>query len=203
VDAGEFNAQIMRSYAPDWVDETSYQNLLQGNAACRALHDAARLPRTAVLRDAEFRFEKRDEADLKSRLDRAQQAAAKVAPAVNELYDTLRPGAGDAEKLTRPRWKAGFDLAMGRATAAKARIDGYNSMLAALKRGRPFARPDSRFWVLQRATTTDESSALQNLVSRARSHLQRVVDEHPQTPWAKIAQYELETPMGWQWTEEP
>ncbi len=92
---------------------------------------------------------------------------------------------------------------MGRATAAKARIDGYNSMLAALKRGRPFARPDSRFWVLQCAATTNESSALQNLVSRARSHLQRVVDEHPQTPWAKIAQYELETPMGWQWTEEP
>ncbi len=92
VDAGEFDPQIMRSYAPDWVDETSYQNLLQGNAACRALHDAARLPRAAVLRDAEFRFEKRDEADLKNRLDRAQQAAAKVVPAVNELYETCVKG---------------------------------------------------------------------------------------------------------------
>ena len=57
---------------------------------------------------------------------------------------------------------------MGRASAAKARIDGYNSMLAVLKRGRSFTKPDSRYWVLVRAATTEESSALQNLVERAR-----------------------------------
>ena len=96
---------------------------------------------------------------MKNRLDRAQQAAAKVAPAVNDLYEALRKGAADADKLTSPRWKAGYDLAMGRAAAAKARIDGYNSMLAALKRGRNFTKPDSRSWVLVRAATTDESSA--------------------------------------------
>ncbi|MHB0959964.1 MAG: vWA domain-containing protein [Pirellulaceae bacterium] len=203
VDAGIFDTQRMRSYAPDGVDAASYQDWLQNNAACRALHDAARLPRAAVLRDAEFRFEKRDEADLKSRLDRAQQAAAKVAPAVNQLYEILGRGAEDAATLTRPRWKAGYDLALGRSAAAKARIDGYNAMLAALKRGRTFTRPDSRFWVLERAPTTLENSSLQNLINRAQSHLQRVLDEHHGTPWAKIAQYELETPMGWQWTEEP
>ena len=43
---------------------------------------------------------------------------------------------------------------------------------------------------------------LQNLIERATTHLQRVVDEHAGTPWAKLAAYDLETPMGWQWTEQ-
>lgn len=203
VDAAAFEGDRWRAYMPDWVTATDYAKILQGNVACQALHDASLLPQAAVLRDAEFRFEKRDEAELKNRLDRAQQAAAKVAPAVNDLYETVRKGAGDAEKLTSPRWRAGYDLAMGRASAAKARIDGYNSMLAALKRGRSFTKPDSRYWVLVRAASTDESSALRNLVERARTHLQRVVQEHPGTPWARQAQHELEIPLSWQWTEEP
>jgi hypothetical protein len=202
-DAAAFEGDRWREYLPDWVNAADYAKILQANAACQALHDASLLPRAAVLRDAVFRFEKLDEADLKNRLDRAQQAAAKVAPAVNDLYETLRKGATDADKLKSRRWRAGYDLAMGRASAAKARIDGYNSMLAALKRGRSFTKPDSRYWVLVRAATTDESSALQNLVERARTHLQRVVEEHPGTPWARQAGHELEIPLGWQWTEEP
>ena len=31
--------------------------------------------------------------------------------------------------------------------------------------------------------------------------LRRVVDEHPATPWALLAQRELENPLGFKWTE--
>ena len=31
--------------------------------------------------------------------------------------------------------------------------------------------------------------------------LQRVVDEHPATPWALLAQRELENPLGFKWVE--
>jgi hypothetical protein len=31
--------------------------------------------------------------------------------------------------------------------------------------------------------------------------LQRVIDEHPNTPWAMMADRELQTPIGWKWTE--
>ncbi len=122
---------------------------------------------------------------------------------MDRLHDVLREGAADADQLTNPRWKAGFDLAFGRVCAAKARIDGYNSMLAALKRGKAFEKPDSTTWVLQRTDTTASSSSLDNLVQRAKTFLQRVVDEHPGTPWAQLARYELETPLGWVWTEQP
>ena len=32
-------------------------------------------------------------------------------------------------------------------------------------------------------------------------YLQRVVDEHPDTPWAHLAKLELDTPIGWKWVE--
>ncbi len=201
--AGDVDPQVMRPYTPDYLDAAGYRALYTDNAACRALHDAAQLPPAGVLRDIVFRFERRDEAELKNRLDRAQQAAAKVAPAIDLVYETLSRGAADADQIASPRWRAAYDLALGRAAAAKARTDGYNAMLAALKRGRAFTRPDSRVWVLERAAAIEDSSSLQALIDRARTHLQRVVAEHPQTPWARMAQYELETPMGWQWTEEP
>jgi hypothetical protein len=36
---------------------------------------------------------------------------------------------------------------------------------------------------------------------QARELLGRVVKEHAGTPWALLAQKELETPLGWEWTE--
>ena len=32
-------------------------------------------------------------------------------------------------------------------------------------------------------------------------YLKRVIDEHPHTPWALLAEYELSTEMGWEWKE--
>jgi hypothetical protein len=32
-------------------------------------------------------------------------------------------------------------------------------------------------------------------------YLKRVIDEHPDTPWEKLATRELATPMGWEWKE--
>ncbi len=75
-------------------------------------------------------------------------------------------------------------------------------MLAALKRGRNFTDAQSTTWVLQRADSTDLNSSLQKLTERAKSLLQGVVDRHPNTPWAELAQAELAEPLGWEWTEQ-
>ena len=32
-------------------------------------------------------------------------------------------------------------------------------------------------------------------------YLSRVIKEHPETPWALLAQRELGQPLGWQWKE--
>ncbi len=196
-----FDPQTMRRYAPDNMTAEEYQKLLAGNAACRALTEASQLSQLQLLAFPDQEFVKQSEAQLTTLLAKAQQVAAKLEPAIIQLHETLQQGEKDRDAVTAPRWQAGYDLAMGRACAARARIEGYNAMLAAIKRGRKFENDGSTTWVLQSSETIDASSALRRLIDDAKRYLQRVVDEHPGTPWALIAERELMMPIGWEWTE--
>jgi len=74
-------------------------------------------------------------------------------------------------------------------------------MLAILKQGKNFANPDSTRWVLEPADEIAASSALDKMAKNSRTYLNRVVTEHPGTPWAEIAQRELRYPAGWKLVE--
>jgi hypothetical protein len=191
----------MRKYAPDYVSEAEYQALLQSNAACQALHRAAQLPAVEFAQLPQTSFVKRSEAQLATDVQRAQQFAAKLGPPVQALFDALEEGEAGRDKLTSPRWKAAFDLAMGRATAARARVEGYNVMLAELKRGKNFTDESHNTWELLTAEKTEATTGLRKLCERAQGYLQGVIKEHPGTPWAKLAERELQAPLGWKWTE--
>lgn len=188
-------------YTPDYVSEVEYRKLLAENKVRQSLHDAAKLPKLVVEEYPTLTFPKGTEAQNARNITTAQQFAAKYTPGVDRLYNVLAPGEADRDKLTSPRWQAEYDLAMGRASALKARLDGYNSMLAALKRGKSFQNASSTTWNLEAADAFETESTIRKLAERAKLYLERVVKEHPGTPWAKIAENELKNPLGWTWKE--
>lgn len=199
--------KVMSKYAPDYLDQAGMEKLLAENKCRRALVAASKLPPAAtMLLNPQTIFPKRNEAEMKRILDKAQLDAARLEPEVNKIYDALTGENGSAEnerpKLTGVRWQAAYDAALGRAAAAKVRIDGYNAMLAALKRGKSFENAASTTWLLEPADTIETGSAMQKLADKARENLQRVQKEHPGTPWARVAEEELRTPLGWKWREE-
>jgi len=58
-------------------------------------------------------------------LSNAQRTAAKLEPKVDELVTILRQGERDRNKVTTPRWQAGYDIAMGRSLGViKVRTEG-------------------------------------------------------------------------------
>jgi hypothetical protein len=194
--------EMMKRYAPDYVSEAGYQELLSQNKARLALHQAAGLAPVGALAYPALRFKASTAAKLKQLLDEAQKKAAKLEPEVMRLHDILVAGEADRPTLIGPRWQAGYDLALGRVLAARARIEGFNAMLAGMKSGRKFRRPGSTTWVLVPADTIETGTALEKIAARAEMYLRRVVHEHAGTPWAYIAQRELAAPLGWRWTEE-
>ncbi|MCI0359185.1 MAG: VWA domain-containing protein [Planctomycetaceae bacterium] len=196
-----FESESPAKYAPDYVSAEEHRKLLAENKAHQALAAAAMMPRLRITDQPDRQFAKANEAQMKRTLDKAQQYAAKNAPVIDNLYNVLANGEGDRTKLTSPRLQAQFDLAMGRVAAAKARIDGYNSMIAALKRDHTFANESSSAWVIESADVYETESSIKKLAERAKMYLQRVIAEHPGTPWAKIAEAELSSPMGWTWKE--
>ena len=193
-----FETPHLAKYAPDYVGEAEYQKLLSENKARGALHEAAKIGKAEILDNPDTQFQKgNSEAQLKRRLDEAQQASARVAPQIDRLYDTLVGGEGDRDKLTSPRWQAQFDYAFGRVLAAKVRNDSYNQMIASLKAGK--GPKDATEYNLEQADSFDTSSVLKKMAEKAKFYLERVVKEHPGTPWAKMAAEDLKAPMGWKW----
>jgi len=199
---------VMKKYAPEYLTKKEMDKLLDENKCRKALLEASKLPPcSTTLLNPQMVFPKaRNEAEAKRLLDRAQLEAAKLENEVNAVYDKLagenNSVENDRSKLTGTRWQVAYDTALGRAAAAKARIDGYNAMIAALKRGKAFANPNSNTWLLEQADTVETGSAIQKLVDKAKTYLERVQKEHPNTPWARVAEQELRTPLGWKWTEQ-
>lgn len=196
-----FDPAIMRRYRPDYVSNEEYVALLNENKARAALVNAAKLSWLAPMRDPTTVFPKEGEGELKVLLDEAQKVAAKIEPQINLMYDALKVGEKDRDKLVQPRWQAGYDLAMGRTLACKVRTETYNSMLAAMKSGRRFENEKSDTWKLMPSSET-LGSTLEKAQEQAKMYLERVVKDHPDTPWALIAQRELDQPMGWSWEED-
>lgn len=202
-----FDPKVMRPYKPDYVSQATYLKRLKENKARGALVQAAMYTTTGVLNPPRLRFPKLDEAEFARIVSTAQQSAAKVEPELDRLYELLRAGEQDRDSEHALRWQAGYDLAYGRAMAAKVRATSYNQMLAMAKTTLKFTPPKddktpaNNTWILKPDNNIETGSQLEKLADKARTYLQRVVASHPGTPWAMLAARELKTPIGWRWVE--
>jgi hypothetical protein len=197
-----FDPQVMRKYRPDYVSLDEYKRRLAENKCRGALVQAAMMSTVSQLEQPRTRFVRRDEAALVNSLSEAQMDSAKLDPKVNALVDTLKLGEVDRAKEEIPRWQAGYDLAMGRALAVKARVEAYNELLALARRGYKFEGKNNTLILEATNDRTALTSALSKTAEKAEMYLKRVIEEHPDTPWAMLAQRELETPLAWKWKEE-
>src|SRR5262249_22774083 len=148
------------------------------------LVEAAKLPKLKLDGQPSVEFKKDTEAKMANKMSEAQRYAARNSPTVDHLCELLLKGEADRAKLTSPRWQAEFDLALGLALATKTRLDGYNSMIAALKRGKNFEKPDSKTWALVPADNYETESTIKKQADKAKMYLERVIHDHPGTPWA-------------------
>ncbi len=196
-----FDPDLMSNYQPDYLPIKEYERRLRENAARQALVQAAQFSWITPMEEPTLVFPKVDEADLARRMSRAARDAAVLEPKIAQLYETLRRGEQDRPELTTPRWQAGFDLSMGRVLALKVRTEGYNAMLAKAKSGMAFSDPKNDTWRLVRAGEISVGSVLEKQAEQAREYLERVIEQHPGTPWALLAKQELDVPFGWKWQE--
>jgi hypothetical protein len=197
-----FDPKMMRDYRPDYQSQTEVDRMLAGNRAKRALVDAAKASELNPMDGPTMTFPREDDGRLANLLSEAQKKAAVLQPKIDALYGLLAAGLPDREKIQEKRWQAGYDLALGRVEALKVRTDAYNSMLAQAKAGMRFKDPKNDTWVLKPSDDVSKvGSQTERLAKQAAERLQRVVNDHPSTPWAQMAAEELKTPLGYTWTE--
>ena len=205
--AKSFDAAIMRNYAPDYRPKAIVEAQFRKNRAMQMVVQAAMLSQQPDWKKAipmpRRVFPAENDTMLRQAITEAQKPVAVVDDSLMELALILEQGERNRDKLDTPRWRAVYDLAVGRISALRARAYGYNAVLAEMKVSpKPFEKKNSNQWLLKPSEEIAGGQSVKTLAKAAREHLSRVVDEHPGTPWAELAAIELATPMGWQWVEQ-
>jgi hypothetical protein len=99
------------------------------------------------------------------------------------------------QQETSPRWRAWYDLTRGRLLAASVRHAEY-ALLAELLSRRGGVASHTNHLVLVPSRTLRGSSDVQSRAEEATRLLDRCMKENSQTPWAYLAQRELDHPLG-------
>ncbi|MFM8702429.1 MAG: vWA domain-containing protein [Planctomycetia bacterium] len=197
-----FDSDVMRNYQPDYLSAATIDKMLAGNKAKRVLVDAARSVEVAPMESPTMEFPRQDDGQLAQLLGEAQKTAARIQPRIDVLAELLKSGLQDRDAIKEKRWQAGYDLALGRVLALKVRTDAYNSMLAQAKSGMRFKDPNNDTWVLEESEDVSKAgSQTEKTSQQAVALLERVVRDHPGTPWALLAAEELRRPLGYTWSE--
>ena len=196
-----FDPVAMSRYRPDYLSQQDYVNMVKASPLRQALVSAAQMKPASGLARPKTRFVKMSDPQLVGELTAAQQDAAKLEPTLVRMAQTLNPGMKVRDEEQSLRWKAGFDLAMGRVLAQKVRTETYNAMLAKAKRGMAFKDGKNNTWELAPSEEISVGSKWKNEAETATELLKAVASEHKGTPWALLAQQELSVPIGWKWEE--
>ncbi len=198
----KFDTGIMRDYTPDYRPISMYQRQLASNLAKGALNAAAKLTQVDDIPRPQRVFMANNDNVLRQQITEAQKPLADLEYKLRRLHTSIAQGEKHRTKLDTPRWRASYDLAMGRVLALLVRAHGYNAVLADMKTSpKTFEKEGSNQWKLRPSEKILGGPAVRKLHKQAVEYLTRVVDEHPGTPWALIAEVELSEPMGWDWYE--
>lgn len=199
----KFDPAVMRNYAPDYRPIPEYDQELMNNPAKRALVEVATMTMKRSIPQPQRTFQASNDNVLRQQITQAQRPFADLEYHLDELLAPLAAAEKARAQIAEPRWRAGFDLAMGRLLAMKVRAFGYNSVLAEMSRSpKEFQRKGSNMWRLVPSHEIDGyEPKVRQFARQAKMYLERVLNEHPGTPWAVLAEHELSIPMGWEWRE--
>jgi hypothetical protein len=196
-----FDPETMRKYRPDYSSMERLGREIASNGAKKALVAAAADSSVSPIDSPQMVFPRKDDGTLAGLLSEAQKAAAKIQPRIDAICGVLLAGMKDRPRVQEARWIAGYDLSLGRMLATKVRADAYNLMLAQAKSGMKFKDKESDTWELVPSEKLSVGSQTEKIAKQAKTLLEKVVAEHPGTPWAYYAAQELRSPLGYEWME--
>ncbi|MDP1798814.1 MAG: VWA domain-containing protein, partial [Planctomycetaceae bacterium] len=193
---------VMRSYPPDYRPIPMLQRDIESNLAKRAVFEVCKKYQVENLPIPTDRFPAENDTVLKQNITDAQKPLAELDYKLDGILKMLEAGEKDRAKIQDPRWRAIYDLTMGRVLAMRVRSYGYNMMLAEMKASpKQFEKKESNLWTLKASKDITSGPASKKMANKAQEYLKRVIDEHAGTPWAVLAEREYSTQLGWEWKE--
>lgn len=141
----------------------------------------------------------------KSNFDKAVYALKLLNDAI-VLLETVKPQYDREQSM---RWRAHYDLMHAQMLAYRVRLFQYILTLDKHQADKPMPKdPKNNVWNIQRVTQMQEPTPTQVKLAKvdmdelkkqeqmARDEFKQVIEKHPRTPWAKLAEHELRQGFG-------
>lgn len=197
-----FDPAGMREYKPDWNSRDAAQAQLGKNPFRQAVLNAAQVAQQRLPGMPPLVFPPTDTPQFKEAMANGQELAARTMYTVDEALGPITSVVKRREHEASRRWQAQYDLARGRLLAVKVRCYEYNWACARMRKDAPkFTDPKHNAWRLVPDAEVKSSEKAATAAQEARALLERVVKEHPGTPWDLLARRELRDPFGFRWEE--
>jgi hypothetical protein len=199
-----FDPVLMHEYKPDWISRAQYEASVMKNPFRAAVIQSALVTQQKLPGTPPLNFPPADSPEFKDAMRDGQVVVERTEYTVDEALQPI--SAREIVKLrdreTSRRWQANFDLTRGRLLAMKVRCHEYNWLCAKMKRDPlKFEQKGSNAWKLVPDAEIKSSEKAAAAAKQAKELLERVLKEHPGTPWALFAQRELKDPFGFKWVE--
>jgi hypothetical protein len=197
-----FDPARMREYRPDWIRRDQYEGQIAKSPLRQAILSAAQITQQKLPGMPSLVFPPMDDPEFKVLMATNQAIAERTAYTVDEALTLINPVAKLRDREASRRWQAHYDLIRGRLLAVKVRCYEYNWACARMKKDPPkFSSAKANAWRLVPDTEIRYNKAAVAAAGEAEMLLNRVVTEHPSTPWGLLAQRELKDPLGFKWVE--
>ncbi len=198
-----FDPAAMQEYKPDWVAKARYENEVLKDPIRKAVIDAALITQESKLPGMpSLFFPPVEGTEFKEAMEKNQALAALTANTVDAALEPINAVVKYRDREASRRWQAHYDLIRGRLLATKVRCYEYNGACARMKKDAlKFTKPDSNAWRLAPDEEVRFNAKAEATGKQAIELLKKVVAEHPNTPWALLAQRELKDPLGFKWVE--
>ena len=219
-EGGPFSADAMRAYLPDYRSIEEYLHDVNSHPLRRAVMEAVKVTQDKNLSPPPtILFGKQSESPpygfmrtyftpsrfagycrtsrrrLKVRADRTTRIVRQALAHVSEPGSVERGLEYEYERETSRRWRAWYDLTRGRLLATSVRLEEYR--LACDLTVKPgFLNPTTNHLIFVPAMEMKSRSVFHRRAEEAERLLVRCVHENPNTPWAWLAQRELDYGLG-------
>ena len=197
---GEFGAENMKGFQPDYNFGTpqAYMDDVARHPIRRAVVMASELSRKYKAKGTPQTELRVQPENYLATLTNAQKSAAESGYMVDMILQPFSQNLeNDYKKEPSPRWRTGYNLALGRLLALKVRAYEYNFACAQLKNlGSGDVASKTNHWIFKSDAKLASGPNMKKMADQSEKLLRRVVDEAPGTPWAVLATRELSYPLG-------
>lgn len=197
-----FDAKVLAKYQPDYRLDYKDLDALKSRVKDQPLRHLT-VEATKQLEQRDWRLRPNfkpgnNEAQFKRQLEAEQLRPATLASDLQDLYDQL-VAAGETRKSEKsPRWQANYDYVTARVLAKLITIQEYNFVLGNnLRKDSPSLKEPGKHngWLIvpQEKLQQTETRALEK---ERKKILERIIKDHPGTPWEVLARREQATVLG-------